>query len=232
MATNKEQRQSFVFHRDWFDVISKRNDATRLEVYDAIMEKVFNNTSAQLSDLASVVMDFVLPQIDRDTQKWIDTREKRCRAGAKHRGNQYVGRLEQNGTNGTNVPTLEQNGTNGTVSVSDSVSVSVDNISKDNVIIKEKEKEDKSSFKKKNFVKPLVADVDAYVKEKGYHIDAEMFFNFYESKGWMIGKNKMQNWRKAVVTWERKWKAENTRASNEGLFNQETNNPYPKGYWQ
>ena len=219
MATNKEQRQSFVFHRDWFDVISKRNDATRLEVYDAIMEKVFNNTSAQLSDLASVVMDFVLPQIDRDTQKWIDTREKRCRAGSKHRGNQYVGRLEQNGTNGT-------------VSVSDSVSVSVDNISKDNVIIKEKEKEDKSSFKKKRFVKPLVADVDAYVKEKGYHIDAEMFFNFYESKGWMIAKNKMQDWRKAVVTWERKWKAENTLASNEGLFNQETNNPYPKGYWQ
>lgn len=229
MNIDIKKRESFVFHRDWFDVISKRDDATRLEVYDAIMEKVFNNSEKALSDLASVVMDFVIPQINRDTQKWVDIREKRSKAGAKHNGNQYVTKLEQNGTNGTSVPTLEQNGTNGTVSVS----VSVDNISKDNVILKEKE-DTKVSIKKNNkiFVKPTIEEIDAYVKEKGYHIDAESFFNFYESKGWVVGKSPMKNWKSACGTWENTWKEKHPRKNGDDLFGQETNNPYPQGYWQ
>jgi hypothetical protein len=44
--------------------------------------------------------------------------------------------------------------------------------------------------------------LDEYIKEKGYHFDAESFFAFYESKGWMVGINKMKNWKMACVTWE------------------------------
>lgn len=58
--------------------------------------------------------------------------------------------------------------------------------------------------KKRTYFKPpTVEEVAAYVKEKGYSIDAEQFVAFYESKGWMIGKNKMQKWRAAVATWQR-----------------------------
>ena len=231
MKNDKEQRQSFVFHRDWFDVISQMDDNSRLQMYDAIMQKVWGDDCGDLPPLVKMAMRFISPQIERDTDKWLRIKTERQENGR-------LGGLAKQANASkcyqkiANDSKSKQDLANLAVSVSVSDSVSVDNISKDNVIIKEKEKEDKSSFKKKRFVKPLVADVDAYVKEKGYHIDAEMFFNFYESKGWMIGKNKMQDWRKAVVTWERKWKAENTRTSNEGLFNQETNNPYPKGYWQ
>lgn len=59
--------------------------------------------------------------------------------------------------------------------------------------------------KKRTYFKPpTVEEVAAYVKEKGYSVDAEQFVAFYESKGWMIGKNKMQKWRAAVATWQRK----------------------------
>ena len=34
-------------------------------------------------------------------------------------------------------------------------------------------------------------------------MDPEKFIDFYESKGWMVGKNKMKDWRAAVRTWER-----------------------------
>ena len=53
------------------------------------------------------------------------------------------------------------------------------------------------------FKPPTVEEVAAYVKEKGYSVDAEQFVAFYESKGWMIGKNKMQKWKSAVATWQR-----------------------------
>lgn len=52
------------------------------------------------------------------------------------------------------------------------------------------------------FVKPTVAEVSAYCKERNNHINAEEFVAFYESKGWMIGKNPMKDWKAAVITWE------------------------------
>lgn len=58
--------------------------------------------------------------------------------------------------------------------------------------------------KQKRFVPPTVEEVAAYCNERGNGIDAESFVAFYESKGWLIGKNKMKDWRQAVVTWERR----------------------------
>lgn len=66
--------------------------------------------------------------------------------------------------------------------------------------------------KQTRFVKPTVEEVAAYCKQRGNNIDAEAFVNFYESKGWYIGKNKMQNWHAAVYTWEKR-AHERTRAS-------------------
>lgn len=58
--------------------------------------------------------------------------------------------------------------------------------------------------KPKRFVPPSVEEVKAYIIEKNYSVDAETFVNWYEAKDWFIGKNKMKNWRAAVVTWEKK----------------------------
>ena len=64
------------------------------------------------------------------------------------------------------------------------------------------------SEKKKRFVKPTVEEVRAYCQERGNTVDAETFVNFYESKGWMVGKNHMKDWKSAVRTWERSRKEE------------------------
>ena len=53
----------------------------------------------------------------------------------------------------------------------------------------------------KKFVKPTIDEIKEYIKEKGYDVDAERFFNFYESKGWVVGKSPMKNWKAAVSTW-------------------------------
>ena len=58
--------------------------------------------------------------------------------------------------------------------------------------------------KPKRFAPPTIDEVRAYCKERNNGIDAEQFVSFYQSKNWMIGKNKMVDWRACVRTWEKK----------------------------
>lgn len=51
------------------------------------------------------------------------------------------------------------------------------------------------------FIPPTLEEVKAYVLEKGFTMDCERFIDFYESKGWMVGKNKMKDWKAAVRNW-------------------------------
>ena len=53
------------------------------------------------------------------------------------------------------------------------------------------------------FKKPTIDEVKEYCESRNNGIVAEVFIDFYESKGWMIGKNKMKDWKAAVRTWER-----------------------------
>ena len=55
--------------------------------------------------------------------------------------------------------------------------------------------------KAKRFVKPTIEDITSYCREKNKSVDAERFWNFYESKGWKVGKNPMKDWRAAVCNW-------------------------------
>jgi hypothetical protein len=63
-----------------------------------------------------------------------------------------------------------------------------------------------SSSNKKNkstgFQPPTLDEVKAYCKERDNSVNPDKWYNFYESKGWMIGKNKMKSWKAAVRTWE------------------------------
>lgn len=52
------------------------------------------------------------------------------------------------------------------------------------------------------FSPPTVDEVRDYIREKNYRVDAERFVSFYESKGWMVGRNPMKSWKAAVAGWE------------------------------
>lgn len=53
----------------------------------------------------------------------------------------------------------------------------------------------------RRFVPPTPTEVGQYAIEKGLTIDGDKFCDFYESKGWMVGKNKMKDWKAAVRGW-------------------------------
>lgn len=55
----------------------------------------------------------------------------------------------------------------------------------------------------RRFTPPSLEEVRDYCRERGNTVDPGKFIDFYESKGWMVGKNKMKDWKAAVRTWER-----------------------------
>lgn len=67
----------------------------------------------------------------------------------------------------------------------------------------EKETAPKGRQRKQAFTPPTLTQVQEYVAQRGNRMDAERFYDFYTSKGWMVGKNKMKDWQAAVRNWER-----------------------------
>ncbi len=60
------------------------------------------------------------------------------------------------------------------------------------------------SNKKAFFKKPTVEEVHQYCNERKNKVCADAFIDFYESKDWMVGSNKMKNWKACVRTWEKR----------------------------
>lgn len=65
-------------------------------------------------------------------------------------------------------------------------------------------KEYKNEKNEKKFIVPTVQQVEEYCKERNNNIDAEYFINYYDAKGWMIGKNKVKDWKACIRTWEQR----------------------------
>lgn len=60
-----------------------------------------------------------------------------------------------------------------------------------------------TTTKRKRFEKPTLSEIEQYCIERNNNVNAEQFFDYYESNGWKVGKNSMKDWKAAVRTWER-----------------------------
>jgi hypothetical protein len=79
--------------------------------------------------------------------------------------------------------------------------------------------ESKSSSR---MTRPTIEEVQAYITEKGYHVDAQRFIDYYESNGWKVGRNPMKDWKATVRTWENRDKQDkknNAPANNKKFRN-------------
>ena len=80
--------------------------------------------------------------------------------------------------------------------------------------MKRKEKKGNEIKIKENnrFIQPTILEILEYCKERNNKVDAERFIDYYQSKGWLVGKTKMKDWKASVRTWE---KNEQTNNKNE-----------------
>ena len=81
-------------------------------------------------------------------------------------------------------------------------------------------KENMKENKRGGFTPPTLSEVQAYCAERNNNVDAETFVNFYQSKDWYVGKNKMKDWKAVIRTWE-------TRGGNNGQTNRTGTTPPP-----
>lgn len=64
---------------------------------------------------------------------------------------------------------------------------------------------------------PTRDEVHAYCLQRGNTVDADRFVDYYSSNGWMVGKNRMKDWKAAVRVWERKEAQQKKKPRNEVL---------------
>ena len=174
-------RESIIIYDSWGRLISGLPNEQAAELCKMIFDYSFIGTMPESADATvNAMFSMIKEKLDEDAEAWEAKRHARSEAGK--RGNE-VRWANRKGSQCDNLQS--QNIAN--IAVSDSVSVSV---SKDREY--------------KRFTPPTREEVQAYITEKGYSVDAERFFDFYTAKAWMIGKNPMKDWRAAVRTWVRR----------------------------
>ena len=76
-------------------------------------------------------------------------------------------------------------------------------LEKDIEIGKEINSSASTTTKRKRFEKPTLSQITQYCLERNNNVNAEQFYDYYESNGWKVGKNAMKDWKACVRTWER-----------------------------
>jgi len=141
--------------------------------------------------VVDLVFEPIKQQLKRDLEKWRDETIKRSEAGKKW----MKSRRHNSDSNAITSITNDNTVINAITNISDNVNVN-DNVN--DTLSKGGER--------KRFTVPTLDLVNEYCNERSNGIDPEAFINHYESKWWMIGKNKMKDWKACVRTREQKRK--------------------------
>ena len=182
-------RESFVFHSEYI--------ADLPEEYKAVFAMYTINyaLSGEIPPIEEGSLEYSLwvkiaRRVDQEAEKYEAIKAKRAAAGKKHKGNQHT----------QEEPKQEE--------------------PEEKQQTKKEEPTEKPAEKPKakNFEKPTVEEIQAYCTERKNSVDAQAFFDFYESKGWKIGTAKMKDWRASVRNWERRQKSEGVKQKAAGAL--------------
>lgn len=106
--------------------------------------------------------------------------------------------VKGNGAYTLGIPTVDQSDTQYRLDESsiDKSSVDEGSVVSDNNVAAQ-------TLKSTRFTKPTIEEVNSYCIERKNNVSAERFYDFYESKGWRVGKTPMKDWKACVRTWEK-----------------------------
>lgn len=179
---------------DYLEEMEALNDAEFGRLTRALL--VYSMTGEQLALCGNerFYAKRVMAQEDRFKASYDDistTRREAGKAGAAARW-QNGKRIFANGKNGK---AIVANGKNGNTETNTETKTNTQ-LSNDS----------KGDIRAKRFTPPTLAEVQSYVAERHSPVDPQEFIDFYESKGWMVGKAPMKNWKAAcrnAEKWER-----------------------------
>ena len=199
----EKMTNKFMFFENFKETADKLPDELRLKFYDAMTDYVFKGIEPD-DVVISALITAIKPSLDKEdgrknnggnhnpTGKNQFLKEKEIEQNQKQL--KYLRSIPVNsGQIGqTRSIPLETETETGNITP---LSMSPQRVDDTQLDLKE------AIAKTKRFVKPTVEEITAYCREKNKSVDAERFWNFYESKGWKVGKNPMKDWRAAVCNW-------------------------------
>lgn len=189
-------KNSFVLQTRLNGVVAKLSDKQAGVLFKSILEYAENGVLVNFEDSAvGIAFEFVRQDLDYTAKKYAETCAKRAESGKR-------GGLAKL----ANASKCYQKQAKPSKAYHNDNDVDNDN-DINNIFLKEKEKI-KEKEKLSRFIKPTVAEISSYCLSRSNGIDAQAFYDFYESKGWKVGTTPMKNWQAAVNTWERRKKQE------------------------
>lgn len=200
----KDRKDSFVFYCDWIDHLSLLDPAEAVAVLRSVRKYITEGQSDVLHGAAAMAFSFIRSQIDRDQAKWEEVRAKRAEAGKA--GAEATNTKRQESAKAAKVDFAEQDAANPAVPVPVPAPVSVPEPVNDSGCNADK------PHKRPRFTPPTLEQVAEYVKQRGSHVDPQGFIDYYDARGWMMGKTPMKDWKAAcrnAESWERWGRKEN-----------------------
>lgn len=182
---------------DWLDALERLGDAERGRLFLAIMKYGSTGELVQLGGNERVLFPMLKAQIDGDNEKAKRLSQVRSEAARS--------KCKQMQANASNCKQLQANDSNCYVEENKENEKEKDTQKEKDIEIKELKENTLTSAKEiRRFTKPTVEEIAEYCRERNNGINAQSFYDFYEAKGWLIGKNPMKDWRAAVRTWEQR----------------------------
>lgn len=184
----------------YFDVrpcIKRLNLNEKGQLFEAILDYAESGIEPELDGALGIAWDFIQPRLDQDTERY----------GNKVLQKQYAAFVRELKKRGSVVISFDEwknmtdverdqliSGDIGRYPTSTSTPTPTSNL---------KEIYASSPPRAARFTPPSVEEVRVYCAERKNSVDPERFVDFYASKGWLVGKSKMKDWRAAVRSWER-----------------------------
>ena len=190
---------NFVLYADSLDILDLMSNDQIAQLFLTIRDYVLGRDIPELDQVTSIAFLPIKNQLDRDAKKY----EAKCLVNAQNgkkggRPPKGTGK-DGNRENPVGFEETQQNQTEAKKPQSQSQEQSQSNNNPNNLCIGDKSPKKRAS----RFTPPSVEEVRAYCFERGNNVDPERFVDFYESKGWTVGKNRMRDWKAAVRNWER-----------------------------
>ena len=213
MTSNKN---SFVFYETFESVIEELPEEMQLKFYKYITQYGLHRIEPEVTGIEKAIwtqIQFAIDQAQNRRKRAIENGNKGGRPNKTETKNN-PNETQKKQTITKNNPDITENNRSITqAKPNNNLNVNVnanDNVNvNDNVKSKGTSGEVPSS-KSSRFIPPTLAEVEAYCFTRNNSVNAQQFIDFYSSKNWYVGKNKMTDWRASVRLWESRSKTSPT----------------------
>ena len=187
-------KKSFVMYESWGAAIEKMNNEQAGELIKAIYAFQKNPDVVPEDPAIAFVFEIIKQKLEEDNKRY----EEVC--AARSEGGKKGGRPKANASDKKQMVSEESK-------KSKCFSEKAKKADNDNEYDNDLKENTLEGVKEKRFAPPTLENVSEYCREMGYtNVDAVCFINFYTSNGWMVGKNRMKDWKAAVGNWDRREK--------------------------